>query len=380
MISLHDLFKRIYDTTSLTREERSLMRAYLETLVKTAPLSSSSIPSPFHSFFSSVRMYNAVAVLLVVVSLGATSFIAEGALPGDTLYALKTGVSERIERAAAFSKEKKARVDIKHIEERLREVELLAVLENTDTRTIEEITADIEARVEETYEKVHELAGEGDVEAADTISSGVASVLSAHRDILEAQGQSAARGEQLLALSKALATQSRAQVQGTEDTAARIAHAREARIVAARKAFADALEEETLRDDVRTELTEEQAKIEVLYNEVTTLLTQERYGEANEIYEHLERRIYLAQALLTSVVYIAEKTNKEAIIQFGKASAHTTTAVAKQAEPESASTSFALDGAALMRMSAPAGDVVAPSASIGNPVLRFIIIDVEMGP
>lgn len=380
MIPLHDIFKQIKDATSLTHGERSLIRSRLETLVKTTPFSVAPIPSPFFRSFYNLRMYGATTVLLVVLSFGATSLIAKDSLPGDTLYALKTGVNERIEQATALSKEKKAQVGIEHMEERLREVELLAVLENTDTRTIEDITEDIEARVEKAYEKAYELAKMGDVEAADTISSNVASVLSAHRDILEAQGQSSVGGEYLLELSKVLDMQNREQTEETGDTIARIAHAREIRIAVVLKAFARALGEETLRDDVRTELMEEQAKIEALYSETAPLLAQEQYGKASEIYGHLEQRIHLARTLLTSVVRIAEKTNKEAVIQFGEVPANVATVAAKQVESESAPTSSALDAATMMLMSTPVEEVRVQSAPLENPALRFTIIDVVVEP
>lgn len=95
---------------------------------------SSILPRVFRPLFA--------AVLVAVLLGGGTSFAAEGALPGDALYAVKVGVTEPIRAILAASPESKALWDVTRAERRLEE---LAALETRSSST--EIDPAVRARL-----------------------------------------------------------------------------------------------------------------------------------------------------------------------------------------------------------------------------------------
>ena len=123
---------------------------------------------PEGSLVSSVSWYRLLwshqlkvvyAVLFITLSVGSSVvFAAEQALPGDILYAVKTQVTERVERAfVAAAPETQARFETKLVERRLQEAEKLdkkeAFKEETKKIAKEEIEKQAE-KAEKAFEKV----------------------------------------------------------------------------------------------------------------------------------------------------------------------------------------------------------------------------------
>lgn len=379
MNPLDQQFKNLKHSLSLTSEEKAHMRKYLETVMK-ASVSMHQVPSPFFFVFSHKSIMAMAVLLLAVSSGGAASIAATNALPGDTLYALKIEVNERIERVASFSKEAKAKVDITHIEERLREVELLAALEDTDTRTVEDITTDISTRVARVHAAAKELEKEGALDAADGIASAVSLTLATHADLLQAQadGTDDISGGRLASLSQALETNAFPDEEISDNiisSSTVLFH--KARIREALDVLTSTYAKETFREDTRIELARELVDIETLYEQADLLVGEEYYEQAHDVYEHLEQRIHLAQALLTTAVEIAQRSDKEVSISFGEAEPFAT--AAKQAAD---TTAISNEEASLLLMTAPAPfataslmQMVAPE--LESTKLRFTIIDPE---
>ncbi len=124
---------------SLTRTEKESMRSNLVQMmsgsspvintsqVSTAPTQSPySIPSPI-SFSSFSIFTRAVAFVLVGFIVGGTSltFASNNTLPGDTLYPIKVGVSEKIKGLFAFTTEARTQLDAEHLASRFNEIEKL---------------------------------------------------------------------------------------------------------------------------------------------------------------------------------------------------------------------------------------------------------------
>ncbi len=66
-----------------------------------------------------------ITLLIALLLGGSVSYAAEGALPGDTLYAVKTEINENIRHALALSPEAEARLEAQLARERLVEAEAL---------------------------------------------------------------------------------------------------------------------------------------------------------------------------------------------------------------------------------------------------------------
>ena len=91
-----------------------------------------------------------IAILLAVfVSIG-TSFAAQGALPGDMLYPVKTEVNENIRTAFTFGADAKANLQADLLEERLEEAQALHAQGRLTGDTAVAVSSDISSQVKAT--------------------------------------------------------------------------------------------------------------------------------------------------------------------------------------------------------------------------------------
>ncbi|HEV8666577.1 MAG TPA: hypothetical protein VN665_01875, partial [Candidatus Paceibacterota bacterium] len=99
-------FKNLGRTIKLSQGEKQRMRVNLYNYLEQNPMDAFTAPvkiiskpvaSPF--FFFSPRYMVPIALLLVVGLSGGTAFAAEGALPGNPLYAVKVNVNEPVQVA-----------------------------------------------------------------------------------------------------------------------------------------------------------------------------------------------------------------------------------------------------------------------------------------
>ncbi len=114
----------------LTMQEKATLRARLSERMALNPASPLRA-TPYHFFmFHSVALQRTVSAFAVFVFLigsgGGTSYAAQGALPGDVLYAVKIHVNEFVEAALATSPVAKAEVQAVLAERRVEEAQTLA--------------------------------------------------------------------------------------------------------------------------------------------------------------------------------------------------------------------------------------------------------------
>ncbi len=109
-------------------------------------------------FLTSAFMSRAVAGVLVFVLVGGSgvAYAAEGSLPGETLYAVKIHVNERIEVALATTVDKKIAVETQIAERRVAEAQKLEAAGRLDATT----TAEIEKNFDEHAARALALSGE----------------------------------------------------------------------------------------------------------------------------------------------------------------------------------------------------------------------------
>ena len=123
------------------------------------PAESRVSSASWYSLFWSHQFRVAYAVLFITLSVSSgVVFAAENALPGDVLYAVKTKVTERVERAfVAAAPETQARFETKLVERRLQEAEKLDKKETFKEETKKIAKEEIEKQAEKAesaFEKV----------------------------------------------------------------------------------------------------------------------------------------------------------------------------------------------------------------------------------
>lgn len=142
---------------ALTAHEKHVMRENLKLFTTEHPALAPFSIRVFDALerltdFQGAGVYRGVVAAVLVLVIGGsvgTSYAAQSALPGDLLYAIKTGVTERLESALAFSDTAKAQFTSELANRRLEEAEILA------------------AQGKLTYEIASELAAQVDLNATD---------------------------------------------------------------------------------------------------------------------------------------------------------------------------------------------------------------------
>lgn len=142
---MNNLYKKLNKESEhirLTADEKRVMRAH----IFGAPIASPVrvVRSPYVFLFSQ-RWVTALASLVLVVFAGSsTAFAAQGALPGQPLYALKTKVLEPVAVALASTPAAKAAVHVALAQKRVDEAEALAQKGQLTASTSAELAANFE--------------------------------------------------------------------------------------------------------------------------------------------------------------------------------------------------------------------------------------------
>ncbi|HEY4493373.1 MAG TPA: DUF5667 domain-containing protein [Candidatus Paceibacterota bacterium] len=114
------------------------------------------------------------AYLALVLLLGTgVSFAAEGALPGDALYAVKTSFNENLRGSLTFSREARANWQARIVERRLEEAAELALAGKLDADTEARLASELEEHAREAREL-------GD----EKVDARLSAALSAHTDAI----------------------------------------------------------------------------------------------------------------------------------------------------------------------------------------------------
>ena len=174
---------------SLSHDERAKISRVLRQYMAHRPLPQSvrgrlgdrtRTPFPWFSI-----LYRPIAIALVMVLVCGTgiSYAAEGALPGDVLYAVKTSVNEPLRVALASGPEAKANVQIGLAETRIDEATTLASEGRLDTQTQDQLAIAFEVHASAASDNISKTDDE-DSPAAAELASRFETRLAAHDAIL----------------------------------------------------------------------------------------------------------------------------------------------------------------------------------------------------
>src|SRR3989338_2514605 len=176
---------------SLSKEEKELLRARINNFVAAHPpkLGASIAGASPRQWFTSWEMLSVVAaharmpiaIALILVISGGTALAAQGALPGDPLYAVKN-LTETIESKVAVGSKASAEVEAKHALARLSEAETLAAQGKLDEKRTAQVKERLGADLAAMNASVGELEAKGDTEGAARVSGRLAEGLGEHFD------------------------------------------------------------------------------------------------------------------------------------------------------------------------------------------------------
>jgi ribosomal protein L17 len=185
----NEIFKKLITEMrkiSLSSTQKSNMRDVVLSYMDTHPIPASlqhksRIHSPYMRFFMT-----AVPVFLVVfVFLGSgVSFASIASLPGDLLYPMKVGVTERVQGLFITTNKEKAHYELKLATRRLIEVEQLTAEGKLDTKSKEVVQKNFDKHSEELSLHIEALKKEDNLDEAASVNDTFADSLIAHEKII----------------------------------------------------------------------------------------------------------------------------------------------------------------------------------------------------
>ena len=172
---------------SLSSQETSDMRQELESFMRSHPVRRSfSVFSP-GSYIPSFRFASLAfaVVLLITSSGGAVAYASENALPGDSLYTVKTDIVEPLRERMAFGDKAKARWHLKRTQRRLHEAKTLMNRGDFTSAKQALIQQRLEHHIEKLQNRLDSLSGQPE---ADAIRSALEAELETHESFLQQVG------------------------------------------------------------------------------------------------------------------------------------------------------------------------------------------------
>lgn len=192
----------------LSEVEKAALRGLLaERIEHIGPMGRMGVREGFRVWsgsFYSFNLFRMPALLLIfaLVGGGATTFAAEGALPGDVLYPVKVNVNETVRGWAAITDDARSSWEVRRAERRLEEAEELAAEQRLDANARAVVENNFERHADRVSERIMELEGR-DAARAVELSARFETSLKVHARILESiavsiDGGSEAEAEQFL--------------------------------------------------------------------------------------------------------------------------------------------------------------------------------------
>lgn len=186
--------KKHTSETRLTGEAKSRIREHLLSYAKANPMYVSSPYTQFLSVvstFSHPRFVSAFVLTLVIALGGSVALAAYGALPGQTLYTVKTSLLEPTQGFFAFSSQAQADWHLALAEARLKEVEDLAQKQELSPK----VSAESQARFDQSFDAAEatlDRLAQDNPEAAAKTDATFSMALGTHQAMLDELSSSTA--------------------------------------------------------------------------------------------------------------------------------------------------------------------------------------------
>jgi hypothetical protein len=145
---LHTAIQKATDHGALSLQERTRMQETIQAYVAMKPVRANVHMQERRSYFFTLFSMRPVALMLVAVlfiSSAGVSYAAEGALPGDALYAVKTHINEPLQGAFAVTASAKTAWAMSVAGARVQEAATLAAEGKLDQKTQQDLQASFSA-------------------------------------------------------------------------------------------------------------------------------------------------------------------------------------------------------------------------------------------
>lgn len=126
-----------------------------------------------------------LAALVILIGGGGIAFAAQNALPGDALYPVKTGMTEKVLAFTLFSDQAKAEYDIDLAQLRLQETETVAAQNKLNGQTGAKVQVLFNAHVEKIQTRIDAISAKQDDQVAVELNSKLEALLKAHTKIID---------------------------------------------------------------------------------------------------------------------------------------------------------------------------------------------------
>lgn len=169
---------------SLSADEKARMQGVIASYMRHKPIRapySTTVIS--YGWISILHRPAAAALVLVLVFGSGVSYAAEGALPGDALYTVKTVVNEPVRVALAANAEVKAEVQMEIAERRIEEAAVLSAEGRLDDSTQDELAASFKSYAAAVSETIEAVAAQ-DASATLELAARFETRLIAHESVL----------------------------------------------------------------------------------------------------------------------------------------------------------------------------------------------------
>jgi|GEM_PF-1245108 hypothetical protein len=187
---VHSYLNDAGEEFSLSREERERMRQTIHAYMEMKPLRRSAAPERATLGFGWIVSPRPVAFALVAVlfvSSAGLSYAAEGALPGDLLYGIKTHVNEPLSGALALSTSAKTQWAMDVAGERVKEAATLAAEGHLSTTTQDALKANFDEHAAQVADVINETASTSP-DTSDAIAVRFEAQLDEYADVLAQVG------------------------------------------------------------------------------------------------------------------------------------------------------------------------------------------------
>lgn len=176
-----DALKKTADSLVLSVSEknsgREKLRAHLAT--RPLPVTTQKRSRAFLYGFRSV-----FALLLIVLMGSGAASAAEGSLPGNVLYPIKTRITEPVRAAFSLSPQARSEFETERVHRRLSEYAHLVTEHDTDDSS-EELARSLATHVEKAKEAIAELSADGEESDALVAANDLRVTLLAHAEVLQ---------------------------------------------------------------------------------------------------------------------------------------------------------------------------------------------------
>lgn len=207
------------------------------------------------NLFKSKSMTAAIIAIMLVAG-GGTSYAAEGAVPGDFLYTVKTEVNENVKSAFAISNEAEAKLQARLAEERLEEAEELAARGELTAEASADISSRVKAHTDEAHERIDLTEAKGDYESSAVVRANLEGSFRAYADILASLNSSVSGND-----GASLVTDIRAYAEATAEAQANATATIETSVAARAAAEATIARADTLITEVTARLERAESKM-----------------------------------------------------------------------------------------------------------------------